>query len=174
MKDPYDLTATLDAAQVLTFRLADEDYALPIGSVREVLEYTDITRVPKTPDFMRGVINIRGSVVPVVDLRLEFGMPVAEPTIDTAIIITEVRHEERQSLMGILVDSVREVLEIGQDLLSEAPPMGNRVRTDFIRHVARLEDRFLMVLEMDRVLAPEQLHSIAGACEPADAVAEPA
>ncbi|MBV61990.1 chemotaxis protein CheW [Abyssibacter profundi] len=176
MTHPYDLSEQTQAKQILSFNLGSEAYGISIDSVREVLEYTSITRIPKTPEFMRGVINIRGSVVPVIDLRLEFGMPSVEPTIATSIIITEVRCEERISLIGVLVDSVQQVLDLPVESLAEAPPMGNRIRTDFIAHVARVDDSFLIVLDMDSVLSKEQLQDVARNAEPVetDRIAEPA
>ncbi|MEC9408419.1 MAG: chemotaxis protein CheW [Abyssibacter sp.] len=161
MTHPYDLSEQTQAKQVLSFQLGNEAYGIAIDSVREVLEYTSITRIPKTPEFMRGVINIRGSVVPVIDLRLEFGMPSAEPTIATSIIITEVQCEERISLIGVLVDSVQQVLDLPVESLADAPPMGNRIRTDFIAHVARVDEQFLIVLDMNSVLSKEQLQDVA-------------
>ena len=102
---------TAGTTQYLTYKLADEVFALDIRKVREVLDFTTVTKVPRTPEFMRGVINLRGSVVPVVDLRLKFGMPKTEKTVDTCVIITEVTVDNDTAVLGALADSVQEVLE---------------------------------------------------------------
>src|SRR5512136_522297 len=101
--------------QYLTFKLDEEVFALDIGKVREVLDFTTVTKVPRTPEFMRGVINLRGSVVPVVDLRLKFGMAVTEKTVNTCVIITEINVDEETTLVGALADSVQEVIDLGAD-----------------------------------------------------------
>src|SRR5512136_669351 len=106
-------TATInDTTQFLTYKLGDETFALDITKVREVLDFTTVTKVPRTPEFMRGVINLRGSVVPVVDLRLKFGMSATEKTVNTCIIITEVTVDGDTTVLGALADSVQEVLDL--------------------------------------------------------------
>ena len=108
-------TGIMETTQYLTFKLADEVFALDISKVREVLDFTTITKVPKTPEFMRGVINLRGSVVPVVDLRLKFGMSRTEKTVNTCIIITEVTVDSETAVLGALADSVHEVPHLDPD-----------------------------------------------------------
>ena len=110
--------------QYLTFSLDSEIFAQSISEVREVLEYATITRIPKTPEFMLGVINLRGNAVPVIDMRLKLGLPKTERTVDTCIIITEVQMEEGENIFGALVDSVHEVMEIDQDTLEPTPKIG--------------------------------------------------
>ncbi|MCP4041146.1 MAG: chemotaxis protein CheW, partial [Gammaproteobacteria bacterium] len=110
-----------EPVQYLTFTLDGESFATEIAQVREVLEFCRITKVPRTPDYMRGVINLRGSVVPVVDLRLQFGMQATEPTIDTCIVIVEVRIDGQSTVLGALADSVQEVIEFRRDQLEPAP-----------------------------------------------------
>src|SRR5512145_2575835 len=105
-------TPSSETAQYLTFKLDDETFALDISKVREVLDFTTVTRVPRTPEFMRGVINLRGSVVPVVDLRLKFGMTRTENGLSTCIIITEVTVDGDTTILGCLADSVQEVLDL--------------------------------------------------------------
>jgi len=116
----------------LTFTLDQEDFAVDVAGVREVLDYTDITRVPRTPDFMKGVINLRGSVVPVVDLRLKFGLPETEKTVDTCIIVLEVELEGEVTVIGAIADSVREVFEINTADIEPPPRIGTRFETEFI------------------------------------------
>jgi purine-binding chemotaxis protein CheW len=115
---------TGETKQFLTFRLTDEVFAFEISKVREVLDFPTITKVPSTPGFMRGVINLRGAVVPVVDLRHKFGMPATERTADTCIIITEVIVDSETTILGALADSVQEVLELGPAQIEPPPKMG--------------------------------------------------
>src|SRR5574342_727501 len=112
MEVPMSEAGITETTQYLTFKLGDEVFALDITKVREVLDFTAITKVPRTPDFMRGVINLRGSVVPVVDLRLKFGMKATEKTVNTCIIITEVTVDSETTVLGALADSVQEVIEL--------------------------------------------------------------
>jgi len=161
-------TTTAEAArQYLTYRLGDELFALDISKVREVLDFTTVTRVPRTPEFMRGVINLRGSVVPVVDLRLKFGMPATERTVNTCVIIAEIDVDGELTLLGALADSVQEVIELGPDAIEPAPRIGTRLRTDFIRGIGRQNDRFIILLDIDRVFATDEL----GAFQTAQAAA---
>ncbi len=144
-------------SQYLTFRLGDEVFALDIAQVREVLDYTSITRVPRTPDFMRGVINLRGSVVPVVDMRLKFGMPKTERTINTCIIIVEIKAGDESVLLGALADSVQEVIELGPGDIEPAPRIGTGLKVDFIKGMGKRDDKFLIILDVDRVFSEEEL-----------------
>ncbi len=147
-------------SQYLTFRLGDEVFALDIAQVREVLDYTSITRVPRTPDFMRGVINLRGSVVPVVDMRLKFGMPKTERTINTCIIIVEIKAGDESVLLGALADSVQEVIELGPGDIEPAPRIGTGLKVDFIKGMGKRDDKFLIILDVDRVFSEEELSDI--------------
>ena len=133
--------AVEQVSQYLTFRLDEEVFALEISQVREVLDYTQITRVPRMPQFMRGVINLRGSVVPVVDLRLKFGMAATERTVNTCIIIAEVLLGGERTLLGALADSVQEVidLEAGQELMVSVPNLPEGTRIARIDVLIRLE-----------------------------------
>ncbi len=160
-------TATTDNAipqdepvQYLTFTLDGEHFATEISQVREVLEFSRVTKVPRTPDYMRGVINLRGSVVPVVDLRLQFAMQESEPTVDTCIVIVEVRIDDRPTVLGALTDSVQEVIELGRDQLEPAPRLGTRINTEFIRAMGKHDDRFVIILDMNRVFSADQLTEV--------------
>jgi purine-binding chemotaxis protein CheW len=149
--------SAIDTSQHLTFTLGKEVFALDIASVREVLELTAITKIPRTPDFMRGVINLRGHAVPVMDLRLKFGMPAAEATVDTCIIIVEVDFEGENIIMGGMVDSVREVFEIPTDRIETAPRMGTSISTDYIKGIGKQDDVFIIILDIGRIFSAAEL-----------------
>jgi len=149
--------AILETTQYLTFRLAEEVYALDIAKVREVLDFTEATKVPRTPEFMRGVINLRGSVVPVVDLRLKFGMSATEKTVNTCVIITEVTVDNDTTVLGCLADSVQEVIDLEPGQIAPAPRIGTKLRTEFIQGMGKRDDRFVILLDVDMVFSAEEL-----------------
>ena len=152
-----------ETMQFLTFKLDDELFALNIAKVREVLDITTVTRVPRTPEFMLGVINLRGSVVPVVDLRLAFGMSATEKMVSTCIIVVEVRLEGEATVMGALADSVEEVIDLEPDQIQPPPRIGASIRADFIRGMGKREAQFLMILDIDQVFSVEQLAGLRAA-----------
>ncbi len=160
------IQAITETTQYLTFKLAEEVYALDIGKVREVLDFTTVTKVPRTPDFMRGVINLRGSVVPVVDLRLKFGMSATEKTVNTCVIITEVTVDGDTTILGALADSVQEVIDLEPGHISPAPKIGTKLRTEFIKGMGKRDDRFIIILDIDKVFSAEEM-SIVGAAKDA-------
>lgn len=163
--------AITETAQYLTFKLGEEVFALDIGKVREVLDYTTVTKVPRTPDFMRGVINLRGNVVPVADMRLKFGMTGIERGVNTCIIIVEVPVDGETTVLGVMADSVLEVLEIGPERIEPPPRIGTRMNVDFIRGMGKCDEEFVMILDIDRLFSCEELataNDVAG--EPASAV----
>ena len=143
--------------QYLTFGLGDEVFALETGFVREVIELVPVTRIPKTPPFMRGVINLRGHAVPVVDLRIKFDMPKAQDTVSTCIIIVDVEIEGENCHMGAIVDSVLEVFEMASDQITPPPRMGTAIRSDFIRGMGKQNEEFIMILDIGKVFSPEEL-----------------
>ena len=148
-----------DTVQYLTFTLDGEAYATEISTVREVLEHTDITRVPRTPEYMQGVINLRGNVVPVMDLRLQFGLESAGVTVDTCIIIIEVNIDGQSTVLGALADSVQEVIDLRPDQLEPVPTLGTRVNNIFIQAMGKNNDgNFIIILNMDNVFSAEQIH----------------
>ena len=149
--------------QYLTFKLDDEVFALGIDKVREVLDYTSVTKVPQTPDFMRGVINLRGSVVPVVDMRLKFGMAKTEKTVNTCIIIVEINLEGETTVLGALADSVQEVLDLEPQQIEPAPKIGTKLRTEFIRGMGKRDEQFIIILDIDKVFSGEELSAVQGA-----------
>jgi purine-binding chemotaxis protein CheW len=144
----------------LSFSLEGEDYAVDVANVREVIDDTKITRVPRTPDFMKGVINLRGGVVPVIDMRMKFGLPVTEATVDTCIIVLEVESDGEASFIGALVDAVRAVFEMSPDEIEETPSLGMRADTEFILGMGKQGDRFIMILDVDTVFSTSELVSI--------------
>lgn len=152
-----------ETTQYLTFKLEDEVFAVDISKVREVLDFTTVTKVPRTPDFMRGVINLRGNVVPVVDMRLKFGMSKTEKTVNTCIIIVEISLEGESTVLGALADSVQEVIDLEPQQIEPAPRIGTRVKTDFIKGMGKKDDHFIMILDIDRVFSADELSLVQGA-----------
>jgi purine-binding chemotaxis protein CheW len=150
----------MGTTQYLTYKLADEVFAFDISKVREVLDFTTITKVPKMPDFMRGVINLRGTVVPVVDLRLKFGMPKTDKTVDTCVIITEVNVDGVQTTLGALADSVQEVMDLGPDSIEPAPKIGTGLNTEFIKGMGKHNERFVIILDIDKVFSADELAAV--------------
>ncbi len=149
-----------EATKFVTFRLDEEVYGLDIGKVREVLDFTTVTKVPQTPDFMRGVINLRGTVVPVVDLRLKFGMTITESTVDTRIVIVEITVDGEVTVLGSLADSVREVIELEPEQVNPAPRIGTRLKTEFIRGMGRKDEEFIIILDIDKVFSADELAAV--------------
>ncbi|MBI4330011.1 MAG: chemotaxis protein CheW [Chloroflexi bacterium] len=145
------------ATQYLTFTLDEEVFALDISKVREVLDFRTVTKVPRTPVFMRGVINLRGSVVPVVDMRLKFGMSKTEKTVNTCIIIVEIALDGETAVLGALVDSVQEVMELEPDQIGPAPRIGARLRTEFIGGMGKRDDHFIIILDIDQIFSVDEL-----------------
>ncbi len=146
-----------DMEQFLAFRLGDESFAFEIERVREVLSYTKVTKVPNTPDFMIGVINLRGNVVPVVDLRLLFGLGQGKMTEDTCIIIVEVALDDETLEIGARADAVREVFDIKKDDIEPAPTMGKHLDTEFLLGMGKKDDEFLLLLDIEKVFSLENL-----------------
>jgi purine-binding chemotaxis protein CheW len=148
-------TQAVSPGQFLTFALGSEVFAVEIAKVREVLESTGVTDIPRTPAHMKGVINLRGRAVPVVDMRRKLGMRPSEPTVDTCIIILEVASGADEIVMGVLVDSVRAVSEISEADMEAAPRMGPAARDAWIRGMGRDGDKFVIIVDVDEVLADE-------------------
>ena len=149
--------ATAKEGKYLTFALGNEEYGLEILKVREIIGYMDITAVPQTPDYVKGVINLRGQVIPVADLRAKFSMPTAEVTEQTCIIVVEITCEGRQFSTGIVVDCVQEVLDITAEQIEEAPQFGSSVNTDFILGIGKIGESVKILLDIDKVLTTSEL-----------------
>jgi purine-binding chemotaxis protein CheW len=148
------------ARPYLSFKLGEELFAADVAKVLEILEVPKITRVPKSPDYMRGVINLRGSVLPVIDTRIKFSLPAAPDTVDTCIIVLSIQMDNDTLVLGALVDAVQEVLEIGKEEIKPAPSIGNKYKSEFIEGMVKLNEQFIMILNMDRVLSADELISV--------------
>ncbi len=144
-------------SQYLTFKLDNEIYAMDITTVREVLDITQITKVPQMPDFMCGVINLRGSVVPVVDLRLKFGLEKAASVREACIVIIEIILDDEETVLGILVDSVQEVISLEPEQIDPPPRIGTRLKTQFIKGMGKKDKEFIIILETAKVFSAEEL-----------------
>lgn len=160
------MSAIEDTRQYLTFQLGEEVFAIDVANVREILEFTTVTSVPKTPEYMRGVINLRGSVVPVVDMRQKFGMSRTEKTINTCIVVVEVTYENEDIIMGALVDSVQEVFELEAGNIEPAPRIGTHVKTEFIKGMGKRDERFIIILDSSKVFSAEDLGAIIQESDP--------
>ena len=143
--------------QYLTFKLDSDLFAVDVSKAREVLDFTEVTRVPQTPDYMLGVINLRGSVVPVINLRRKFGMPEAERTVDTCIIVLDINVNDETVVVGIVADAVQEVLDLDAGQIEPPPRLGTRLNTEFIKGMGSLDDQFIILLDIDRVFTAEEL-----------------
>ncbi len=140
----------------LTFVLGDEEYGIEILKVREIMGIMEITPVPQTPDYMKGVINLRGNVIPIIDLRLKFAMPEVEHTKETCIIVAEVGTTQ----VGVIVDSVSEVTDIKGEDIEEAPSFGQGVDTNFIMGLGKTKKKIIILLDIERVLTTEELNMV--------------
>lgn len=155
-----DLTVSKEG-KYLSFALANEEYGLEILKVREIIGYMDITAVPQTPPHIKGVINLRGQVIPVVDLRTNFGMDSTEVTEQTCIIVVEIDQGERTYNVGIIVDRVQEVLDIKAEQIEAPPQFGSSVDTEFILGMGKINDSVKILLDIDRVLVNTELETLA-------------
>jgi purine-binding chemotaxis protein CheW len=157
------ITEITDTRQYLTFRLGEEVFATDVAKVREVLDFTTITKIPRTPDFMSGVINLRGNVVPVVDLRLCFEMSKTEKTVNTCIVVVEMLVDGESSVIGALADSVEEVIDLEPEQIQPPPRIGAKIRTDFIKGMGKRDAQLIMILDIDRVFSADELSAVRGA-----------
>jgi len=153
-------TESEKGGKYLTFTLADEEYGIGILKVKEIIGMMTITMVPQTPGYMKGVINLRGKVIPVVDLRLKFEMASADYTERTCIIVVEIGKKTDRLLIGIVVDSVSEVLNIRSGDIDETPNFGTRLQTDYILGMAKAGGGIKILLDIDRVLRTEDLDAM--------------
>ena len=145
------------AGKYLTFRLAGEIYGLPILKVQEIIRMMKITRVPKAPNFVLGVVNLRGKVIPIINMRLKFGLETVEDTERTCIIVIQVCHRGQTITLGVVVDEVSEVLDLNAEQISKTPPMGSSVDTEFIMGMGRLESNVIMLLDLDKAFSSQEL-----------------
>jgi purine-binding chemotaxis protein CheW len=157
------ITEITETRQYLTFRLGEEVFATDVAKVREVLDFTNITRIPRTPEFMSGVINLRGNVVPVVDLRLCFEMSRTEKTVNTCIVVVEMLVDGESNVIGALADSVEEVIDLEPENIQPPPRIGTKIRTDFIRGMGKRDAQLIMILDIDRIFSADELSAVRGA-----------
>jgi purine-binding chemotaxis protein CheW len=158
-----------DEGQFLTFTLGKEMFAIGILNIKEILEYGQLTSVPMMPEFIRGVINLRGSVVPVVDLRARFGDKQADITKRTCIVIIEVTSEDERQDIGVVVDTVSEVLEIPETEIEPPPAFGAKIRADFIAGMGKVNGDFVIILDVEKVLSVDELAMVSQVSEMAEA-----
>ena len=164
-----ELTETMDQAvkvmkdregKYLTFSLADEEYGIGILKIKEIIGMMPITTVPQTPEFVKGVINLRGKVIPVIDLRLRFGMEKSEYSERTCIIVVDLKNQAANILIGVVVDSVSEVLNIKAEDIEDTPTFGTSLNTAYILGMAKMEGGVKILLDIDRVLSEEEVTAL--------------
>ena len=148
------------AGKYLTFELDKEFYGIEILKVQEIIGIMKITSVPRTPEYVRGVINLRGKVIPVVDLRLKFSMESIEDTDRTCVIVVQIGDSDQAITMGIIVDEVSEVLKVASDQIEPPPSFGASVQTEFILGMGKVENRVVMLLDVNKVLSQEELSTV--------------
>ena len=146
-----------DDQQFLTFNLAEEYYGVDILKVQEIKGYTNVTKIPNTPDYLKGVLNLRGTIVPIVDLRMKFGMGVTEPTSFTVVVVVNVRNR----VMGFLVDAVSDVLDLNAKDIQPPPQLGNTVDISFVAGIGNSNDHLVTLLDIDRVLTDDEVKAVA-------------
>jgi purine-binding chemotaxis protein CheW len=150
-------TYSSEDQQFLTFNLADEYYGVDILKVQEIKGYTTVTRIPNTPDYLKGVLNLRGTIVPIVDLRMKFGMGTTDPTPFTVIVVVNVRNR----IMGFMVDAVSDVLDLNAKNIQPPPELGSAVDITFVAGIGNSNDRLVTLLDIDRVLTEEEVTVVA-------------
>jgi len=154
---------TVGQEQYLTFLLTGEEYAISILKVKEIIEYDTVTTVPKTPRWVRGVINLRGAVVPVLDLGLKFGLEERPVTKTTCIVIVEGQVEGQSTLMGVMADAVSQVMDIAAGDVQEVPTFGTRIKVDYLQGMAQLGKKFVLLLDIDKVLSADEVQDLSAA-----------
>ena len=148
---------SLERRTYLTFQLEDEIFAVDVQNVQEVLEFTTVTKIPGVPDFVRGIINLRGGVVPVVDLRLKFSMSATVKTRGTCVIVLDIGTGENKTVIGALADSVKEVFEFEPGQVEPPPRIGSLSQTNFIQGIGKREDQFIIILNINRVFSSDEV-----------------
>ena len=138
---------TLTGSRYLSFVLHDEEYCIEILKIKEIMGMTDITSIPQAPDFIKGVINLRGQIIPIIDLRLKFEMSYKDYTDRTCIVVVELNYEGEITLMGIVVDSIQEVINIPEENISKVPYINEKIKSDYIEGIAETQDKIKIVLD---------------------------
>ncbi|MGB8169330.1 MAG: chemotaxis protein CheW [Chthoniobacteraceae bacterium] len=149
------VSSITEPAYYITFKLGEEAFAIDVAQVREVLDLTQITRVPTAPSYMRGVVNVRGSAIPVVDLRLKFGLPPVADSVNSRIVVLELQLDGETTVVGGIADSVHEVIELEPGQINEPPRIAMRWRSDLIRGMGRRGDEFIIILDIEKVFASD-------------------
>ncbi len=157
-----------EIGQYLTFKLDEEFFTVNVRNVREILEYTKITKMPDAPHFMRGIINVRGGIVPVIDLRLKFGMEPTEPKPTTRIVVMEIEREGGNLVIGSLADSVKEVIELAPEEIDPPPDFGARWKKAYIKGVGKYDDEFIMLLDIEKLFSMTELTMLEETSTPAE------
>ena len=150
----------LGNGQYLTFFVAGEEYAVSILKVKEIIEYDTVTVVPNTAPWIRGVTNLRGNVVPVIDLAVKFGLPASQASKYSCIVITEVSYDSEKLTLGVMTDSVSQVLDFVENQIETPPPFGTRVRIEFLLGMGRMGKKFCLILDIDKVLSADELVAV--------------
>lgn len=154
------MSTLTETSQYITFKLGDESFAINVAQVREVLELSQITKVPSAPPYMRGVVNVRGKAIPVVDLRLKFGLPPVKDTVNSRIVVMELELEGETTVVGGIADSVHEVIELEPGQITPPPRLAMRWRTELIHGMGRRGDDFLIILDINAVFASDDLATV--------------
>ncbi|MCK4797579.1 MAG: purine-binding chemotaxis protein CheW [Spirochaetes bacterium] len=147
---------TLMGERFLSFILNEEEYCIEILRIKEIMGMTDITEIPQTPDFIKGVINLRGQIIPIIDLRVKFEMPSTEYTDRTCIIVAEMTYEDEMTLMGIVIDSIQEVINIPQEKISKVPYINAKIKSEYIEGIAETGETIKIILDIKKVLTEEE------------------
>ena len=153
-------TKETEAKSYLTFKLGEEQFGIHVSQVVNILEMTSITRVPKSPEYMKGVINLRGKVLPVIDARIKFGMEETEYTNNTCIIVMDLEMEEKPINIGTIVDGVLSVVEISENEIEPPPSIGSKFKSEFIYGMAKVEEEFIMLVDMQKVITADEMTEI--------------
>lgn len=159
----------ISSNQFVTFKIEEEMYAIDVFKIREILEVPDITKVPGMPPMIRGVINIRGAVVPVLDLKMKFGQDKTEETQDTAVIVTEITNEDGVIQIGILVDAAREVITLEPENIEEPPRLGIFIDNKYLSGMGKINEEFVIILNIDKILSEDEISQVANQKAPVQA-----
>ena len=146
-----------DLQSFLTFKLDNETFAVSVSKVLEIQEIRQITKVPRTPVYMRGVLNLRGSVLPIIDSKIKFGMEKTVETINSCILVLTIRMDNEILNVGALVDSVQEVIELSEDQIGPPPSIGSKYKSEFIQAIGKVNEEFIMILDIDKVFSSEEI-----------------
>lgn len=163
MEPPAAAKTEARAGKYLTFGLGKEEFAIQVMRVREIMGVQDITAVPQTPEYVKGVINLRGKVIPVIDLRLRFGMPAQEYTQRTCIVVVHIEQEDTRMLTGVVVDEVSEVVTLQPGDIEDTPDFGRGVATPYLLGMAKLKGKVKILLDINKVMSEQEIHGLSDA-----------